>query len=235
MPRDVDWDTTLTGWRMNRAQRIILPAAYKTDVETKRFNLDGVLNPDLRARLAAARVTLGQPEARYARVNPMTAASQLSDDLRAKADLEWDAGYRGYNSQAARRVFIRKADTGLWGPIEPVNLETQLACLDNALAAVEAGAGAYRTAALAWAQGDIRGALSGPRGDRWWRCAAPNLEIIERYVREIEDAVAASGVEVVVAGIPVHSMVAKGGVVQRLQGLGYVITEPSGLFETPEK
>ncbi len=232
VPQDLSWDQKLIGWRMDRAQRIILPAAYKTDIDEKRFNLDAVLPPDLKRRLEAARVALGQPQTRYARVNPLTVAARLSEDLRAKADLDWDAGYRGYNSQAARHIFTRKVDTGLHGPVGPVNIETQLACLSTVLDAVEAGPEAYRKAANAWAVGEISGALTGPRGDRWWRCAAPNAEILNRYVSEIEAAVAQPGVEVVVAGIPVHSMVAKGGVVQQLQAAGYQITEPSGLTET---
>ena len=231
-PSDLDWDQRLVGWRMNRAQRIIMPAQFKTDVDTKRYNLDAVLTPELAARLEAARVKLKQPEDRYRRISPLAVASRLSDDLKKAASLEWEAGYRGFHHNAALRVFTRKVDTGLWGAAGPLSAEAQLQCLDLALAAVEAGPEAYRKAAEAWAVGDIRGSLSGPRGDRWWRCAAPNMAVIERYVAEIEDAVADRGVEVVVAGIPVHSMVAKDGVVQRLQAAGYQITEPSGLTET---
>lgn len=231
-PKDLDWDQRLVGWRMNRAQRIIMPAQFKTDVDSRRYNLDAVMTPDLAERLEAARIKLGQPVDRYRRVSPLAVASRLSDDLKKAAGLEWEAGYRGFHHNAALRVFTRKVDTGLWGAAGPLSPEAQLQCLEQVLSAIEAGPEAYRKAAEAWAAGDIRGSLSGPRGDRWWRCAAPNLAVIERYVAEIEQAVADRGVEVVVAGIPVHSMVARDGVVQRLQAAGYQITEPSGLTET---
>jgi len=231
-PGNIDWDQRLVGWRMNRAQRIILPAVFKTDVENKRFNLEAAITPELAARIEATRIKLGAPESRYQRVAPRAVAARMSEDLQRWADLEVEAGYRGFHNSAALRLFTRKVETGLWGPVGPVNLETQVACLQNVLDAVDAGPDAYRNAAEAWAIGDIKGSLSGPRGDRWWRCAAPNMEVILRYVTEIETAVAAPGVEVVVAGIPVHSMVAVDGVVQRLQAAGYKITEPSGLTET---
>jgi hypothetical protein len=231
-PSDLDWDQRLVGWRMNRAQRIILPAQYETDVDEKRFNLAAVLPPETAARVEAARIRLGAPPTRYQRVAPLAVAARMSEDLRKAFGLEWEAGYRGFHNQAALRLLTRKVDTGLWEPAGPVNMETQIACLESMLEAVEAGPDAYRRAAEAWAVGDIKGALSGPRGDRWWRCAAPNMDVIVRYVSEIEAAVAHPRVEVVVAGIPVHSLVARDGVVQRLQAAGYTITEPSGLAET---
>lgn len=231
-PRDLDWDRRLVGWRMDRAQRIILPAQFKTDVEERRFNSEAVLSPELTARIEAARVKLGVPPARYQRVQPLTIASRMSEDFKRAADLEWESGYRGFHNTAAVHLFTRKIDTGMWAPTFPVDMQTQIACLEGVLDAVEAGPEPFRQAAQAWAVGDIRGALSGPRGDRWWRCVTPHMEVIARYMSEIEAAVAAPGVEVVVAGIPVHSMVAVDGIVQRLQAAGYQVTLPSGLTET---
>lgn len=231
-PRDLDWDRRLVGWRMDRAQRIILPAQFKTDVEDRRFNSEAALPPELAARIEAARVKLGAPPARYQRVQPLTIAARISEDFKRAADLEWESGYRGFHNTAALHLFTRKTDAGMWAPKFPVDMETQTACLEGVLEAVEAGPEPFRVAAEAWAVGDIRGALSGPRGDRWWRCVTPHMEVIARYMSEIEAAIAAPGVEVVVAGIPVHSMVAVDGIVQRLQAAGYEVTLPSGLTET---
>jgi hypothetical protein len=229
VPRNLKWDQVQLDRRLDRAQRIIIPAQYKTDTERKRFDLDKVLTPELRARIDAAAAVLGKPATRYQRVEPMTVAARLSEDFADKVGLEWDGGYDGYLNRAGLHLFTRKAEAGLYGPKGEVDMATQLACLSNTLDAVEAGAEPFRKAAEAWAVGDIRGSLSGPRGDRWWRCAVPSMDVIVRYVNLIEDAVATPGVEVVVAGIPVHSMVAKDGVVERLEAAGYKITDPAGL------
>jgi hypothetical protein len=107
--------------------------------------------------------------------------------------------------------------------------EAGLICLEGVLDEVNAGAGAARTAARAWANGDVRGAISGPRNFQRCLLALPGMADLERKgtrdeVEALSAAMGRPGHAVAIYGV--RGLVAQGGVLDQMRARGFTVSTP---------
>ena len=246
LPRGLTWDQSLLQRRLTGARALILPvraSAGLGDVPAllrlrgklkSRSPMEDDLPETLRVRFAAARAGLGQPVGRYAHWSPLFAGQMLVDDfhhaVRAQSDqpvATIQAAARRLNAPARQAASFRVVDV-LNPAIDHLTPEVGQRCLSDALEEVEAGAPGLQAMADAWARGDVPRVLAGPRGfsrcllllsggaDFWRRAvdqeAAAVSKALERPVRAV-------------AIFPLRSIIAEGGVVDRLRSQGLVVDE----------
>src|SRR5690606_29274673 len=119
------------------------------------------LEPDDRARFAAAREKIGQPAKRYGTRNALAAGLLLSTDYRDRTELTNTDPTKliRYLAEQAKVPLVEKSyDIGpLMGKIIRTPDDAGRACMLEVVRQVEAGPEVTRQAARAWAEGDVRG------------------------------------------------------------------------------
>ncbi len=247
--KGLEWDQAMLRRRLEGAGVLIVPAQPKAGVgdipkmveimsrlKSKTPMQAGLPEP-LRARFAAARQRLGKPASRYDGWDPIAAGQILVNDFHDRA------GATAKEPMGA----IRKLAGQAHAPVRPASSfslvalldsatrgltpEISRACLAEALEEVEAGSGALDAAGAAWARGDVAGVLAGPRG-----FSACLLQIqggaglwrqgIIQEADALEGALAKPGHAV--AALPIRSLVAAGGVLERLKARGYKVSVGGG-------
>ena len=118
---------------------------------------------------------------------------------------------------------IKEFKTGL-------TMDIQTACLEAAMADLEAGKSVAQDAAKGWARGDVGAALKAPRGfekcllvisggaDAW-------RQTVDAQAGEIAQALKAPGKAV--AMVRLRPLIAKGGVIETLEGMGLEVEGPA--------
>ncbi len=242
---DVDWNKIRLTNRLRDAQRgrLILPPVledYYDKTVDPRMDTDPI--PDAytdRVRKAAA--AIGQPAERYLNLSPLMAGYQLTTDFRAGAGLKPDLA----TIQVAKIGQTMPVVMDLAGKIGGPNGAAGgpppgagLVCLDAALDEVEAGKAAFDKAMEAWADGDVRTALTAPRGLERCSFAFPGeaqarqdgiteqVEAIEASLSPGADGDTLRTNAASVAVVHLRALLSVDGVLARLQAQGYKIDAP---------
>jgi hypothetical protein len=246
LPEDQGWDTSVLERRLTGAFAVILPPQGKAGIGDipAALALRGKLKsntpldtaaPGLASKLARARATLGKAPDAYRQWSPLGAGAIMAGDYRKVARLEPAEPERAIARLARRhRVKARPAATYKVMPVIRTAVrehspEAGLVCLEGVLDEVDAGAGAARAAALAWARGDVRGAISGPRNFQRCLLGLPGMADLERRatqdeVEALSAAMKTPGHAVAVYGV--RGLVATGGVLDQMRARGFVVLTP---------
>ncbi|MDO8377793.1 TraB/GumN family protein [Phenylobacterium sp.] len=246
MPKSLPWDQSVLVRRLEGANRVILPfnqvSVSLLTVPGAAFNLlrlrsktpyEETLAPPLRARFAAVRTQAGKPADRYRVKNGLAAGLILVDDYRQAAQLTAADPAKTIRRLAkARRLKVEEKSydgAALLGQVVKTPRAAQQACLDDALDEAEAGPGGARRAAQAWAEGDVRGALSAERGFEKCLAAAPGALALDTRFKADQAAAIARALKTpghAVAVVPLRPLLAQGGVLDQLRSQGFEVKTP---------
>lgn len=245
-PKRQQWDQLQFTRRLDGANVVILPfsglrvkltgapgaaLSYLRLKSSKPF--EERLDPSTKARFVAAREKLGQPADHYKTTHPLAAALILTGDYREKEGLTTADPTKLIKLLAERekvKVVQRSYDLGpLLGAVLKTSQAAGGACLDEVLDQVEAGPGGTVAASRAWADGNVLGALGAERS--YERCIAvtPGASAFDARVKadlakDIEAALKTPGHAIAVA--PLRTLLAQGGVLDRLRAKGYEVKTP---------
>jgi hypothetical protein len=242
---DVDWNKVRLTNRLRDAQRgrLILPPALD-EYEDREFDPALDTNPMPEAykdRVRRAAAVIGQPAERYLNLSPLMAGYQLTTDFRAGAGLKHELVALQVAKLGQTLSLSMNVAGAVGGPNGNVNGPPPAAglyCLDAALDEVEAGKPAFDRAMEAWAKGDVRVALTAPRGLERCSFAFPGeAQIREDGITEQVEAIEASlspgvssnplrGNAPSVAVVHLRALLSVDGVLARLQAQGYKIDAP---------
>jgi uncharacterized protein YbaP (TraB family) len=245
-PKHQDWDRQWFERRLEGANEVILPfnglkvrlmgapgAAFSYLRLKSSRPFEDSLDEASRARFVAARTRLGQPADHYKTTHPLAAGLMLTNDYRDKEGLTTTDPTKLIKYLAQRkkvRIVQRAYDLGpLLGAVARTSKAAGSTCLDEVLHEVEAGPGGVRAASRAWATGDVAGALNAERS--YERCLAvtPGALAFDAKVKgdliaDIESALKTPGHAIAVA--PLRTLLAQGGVLDRLRAAGYTVKTP---------
>lgn len=245
-PRHMAWDQTGFLRRLQGANVVIvpyqdvkvtLPGALGSAFNYLRLRsatpFEETLDPQARARFAAARSKVGQPAKHYATKNPLAAGLTLATDYRDRSGLTNADPTKLIKLLAERakvRVVQKSYDIGpLMGAIIRTSPAAGRGCLDEVLQQVEAGPGVTLAAARAWAEGDVRGALANER--TYERCIAlvPGAQAFDARVKAdqvaaISEALRRPGHAIAV--VQLRPLLAQGGVLDQLRARGFTVETP---------
>jgi len=247
LPRDLKWDQAGLNRRLKGSNALIgggrsyklglrnipLLLSLRRSLRTKGTMEDDLPEP-LRTRFVALREGLGKDAKHYAGWGPMVAGFTLVNDARD--------GPRGRDAEdqvraAARKLGVRerKLETRDAAPLikefkTGLTMDIQTACLEAAMADVEAGQSVAQEAAKGWARGDVGAALKAPRG--FEKCllvisggAEAWRQGVDAQADEIARALKAPGKAV--AMVRLRPLIAKGGVIETLEGIGLEVDGPA--------
>ncbi len=245
-PRRMQWDRAVFERRLEGANVVVLPfvnvrakvgGSIGTAINLLRVRSGGPFEAKLdaptRARFVAVRQRLGQDAKHYATSNPLAAGVQLAIDYRDASGLtNMDPAklVRLLAQQKRVKVIEKSYDLGpQLGGILRTPAATGRVCFDEVLAQAEAGPGVTLTAARAWAEGDVAGALANER--TYERCLAVisgGRTYDERTKADTAAAIASAlkspGHAVVL--VPLRPLLATNGVLERLRAQGFKVKTP---------
>lgn len=257
LPKDMVWDHTILDRRLAGADRLITPPTYRATISLLTlpkllWDAPGAMRPTADdkagegareglgegsgARLAAAAQQAGRSEDAYRRFRPWFAGLMLTRDYRRRVGLDYGEPMRAVRAAARRaNVPVQPAfsqegkASALLKDAKVMPTEVGRACLDASLEEVEAGDTSVRKAAQAWAQGDVRVALSARRSSEVCYAALPGAaevkrDSLQKQADAIEAALARPGHAV--AALSLRSVLAKGGVLDRLRAKGFNVHTP---------
>ncbi len=246
MPRGQGWDTGVLERRLDGAFAVILPPEGKAGLGDipglvglrgklkSKAPLDAEVG-DLGPKLVRARRTLGKPVGAYNDWSPLGAGLMMASDYGKTARLDADEPERTIQRLARKhRVKARPASTYKIAPliktvVREHSREAGLICLEGVLDEINAGPAAARAAARAWAQGDVREAISGPRNFQRCVLAMPGMSDRERKGtrEEVEALTAAMNTPGhAVAVYAIRGLVAQGGVLDQMRARGFTVSAP---------
>ncbi|MFN3512735.1 MAG: TraB/GumN family protein [Phenylobacterium sp.] len=247
LPKSQPWDHAVLERRLEGAHTVVLPF---NSVSVNVLNVPGLLvrwatlksgpledrlPAPLKARFAKAREAVGQPAKRYGYKNELLVGILLVGDYRDHARLtSADPAKTVERLAKARKIKVETRSMPLGAVVgDAVRLPpaVQRACLEDALAEVEAGPGAAQRAGALWAEGDVREALGLERSYEKCVASLPGaLNLDARFKAEqaaaIERALAKPGHAVAV--VQLRPLLSQGGVLDRLRAKGYEIGTPDG-------
>lgn len=246
LPKGSAWDTSVLDRRLQGAFALILPPQGKagiTDIPAL-LKLRGKLKsdqpldaaaPELAPRLVKVRTKLGKKPDAYADWGPLGAGIMIATDYQKSSKLDPGEPERTVQ-RLARKHKVKARPAGTYKAMPMVKTavrqhspETGRICLEGVLSEVEAGSTSARAAAAAWARGDVREAISGPRN--FQRCirALPGMAAVEQ--RAMDDEVAAltqalSTPGHAVALFSLRGLVAQDGLLDRMRAKGFTVKTP---------
>jgi hypothetical protein len=198
--------------------------------------LEASLPPDLRARFERVRDSLKLSPARYHTLKPVVAGLILLDDFHRAAGLSQDkpettvARLAKANGVDVRFVGELRLRTFFDAAAKMTPAQNQ-ACLTAALDDLEFEAAHARTAAAAWAVGDLKTVFANTTASVLDRCImlTPSLQgVVDRGVADgvalIDGALGRPGASVAVVDLNV--LLRRGGVLDRLKAKGDEIAAP---------
>jgi uncharacterized protein YbaP (TraB family) len=245
-PKQLAWDRSTLERRMKGANELIVtvdpvkvklagaPGAAFSYMRLRSGKpFEETLSEPLKSRFARVREDLGQPAKRYATGNALAASLMLIEDYRDHARLTATDPSKPIRQLArSQRIKVEEKtyDAGsLLSAVARTSNRAALGCLQEALDEAQAGPGAVKQAAQAWAQGDVRGALAAER--TYERCvsAAPGaLKLDARFKADQAAAIAAAlkkpGHSVAV--VQLRPLLSQGGVLDRLRAQGLEVKTP---------
>lgn len=245
-PKRMEWDRAIFERRLQGANVVILPfvnvrakpvGSVGTAINLLRLRSGGPfearLDPATRARFVAVRTGLGHDAKHYPTSNPLAAGVQLAIDYRDRNELTNMDPAKLVRLLAQRKrvkVVEKSYDLGpQLGGIIRTPAATGRICFDEVLAQAEAGPGVTRSAARAWAVGDVEGALANER--TYERCLAVitgGRTYDERTKADTATAIAGAlkqpGHAIVL--VPLRPLLAQNGVLDRLRSQGFTVKTP---------
>jgi hypothetical protein len=234
-----DWNKIRLTNRLRDAKygQVILPPLLKGDAapsDTSGATPDPQPIPGAyvdRVRKAAA--AIGRPAERYLNLSPLSAGYRLTTDFRSSEGLKSELATAEVAEAAAHLSLTPTlAGTLSWpeGAFSVPAPSAGLDCLDAALDEVEAGKAAFEEALEAWASGDVRKALTAPRGLERCSFAFPvQSQIRQDGIKVQVDTIKANllpGSSASVAVVYLRALLSADGVLARLQAQGYKIEAP---------
>ena len=251
LPKGMTWNQSVLNRRLKGANRLITPPVYQASVNPlavpkllldgrnaskSKAPLDEKLPLELAGRLQRAAVQAGRSSDDFRTTRPWFAGVQLADRYRKHVGLEIGEPLRSVRLAARRAkvpttpafVVETRART-LIAELKSASTETGRACVEAAVEEVEAGDAVIREAATAWAAGDVRVALGAPRSSEICYAALPGAGADKRTALSRQaDAIAAALAQPghTVAVLPLRSVLAKGGVLDRLRERGLTVRTP---------
>jgi hypothetical protein len=246
LPRGLRWDMTLLRRRLAGAHELIAPPTITAGLgdlfallgARKHFRSKGrmedTLPADLRARFLTDRARLNPDPHAYVGWTPLVAALLMVSDFRRRSGLEAREP-AGTVARLARSLGVRVVPAGSYRAVSLVRAaETGLAqagpaCLADALDEIEAGPARTVAAAQGWARGDVAEALSAQRGyEKCLNSLPDGADLAGKAMTDttatIAAALAAPGYSVAVVNL--RTLLAQGGVLQRLRARGYTVAVP---------
>jgi hypothetical protein len=236
----VDWNQFRLSNRLRDLRgQIVLPPLLANDGPSDDGVADIVPNADkipddYVAHIQKAAAVIGQPAGRYLGLTPMLAGYRLVTDFRLRFGLQPELA-TAQVSQAALHMNFNPRTVGMvhWPDSGRSSIpapEAGLACLDAALKEVDSGPAAFNQAIEAWAKGDVRTALTAPRGLEQCSFAFPVESQIRRDGIKLQVDAIKSALRPGVGGIVVvaylRALLSEDGVLAQLQQQGYTIAAP---------
>jgi hypothetical protein len=248
-PKGVAWDRSALERRLGAARLLILPPTFTASLRDipaflrarkavrSKVPLAQQLPPAVYARYLAVLPKLGKKDDHYEGWDALAAGQILYIDFLRRNGLDdrdaaKDVLKSADGKRIKRRALAYKAAPELTLALGQKSEATSLVCFEGELGDVEVGPEPYRRAEAAWARGDVAGAVDLPHGSDICRD-----RLAEHFMqRSNTDIVAAIGEALATPGIavalvPLRRLVVKGGVVERLRGQGYSVTDPAGLAD----
>ncbi len=246
MPKSLAWDQSVLLRRLEGASRVILPfnqvsinvltvpgAAINLIRMRSKTSFEDSLSPAQKGRFVAVRTAAGQPADRYRLKNGLAAGLILVGDYREASRLTAADPAKTVRRLAKARRLKTEEKTydvgGLLGQVVRTPQAAQQACLNDALDEAEAGPAGFRRAGEAWAQGDVRGALSAERGFEKCLAAAPGASALDARFKADQAGAIARALKVpghAVAVVPLRPLLAQGGVLDQLRSQGFSVKTP---------
>lgn len=246
LPKGAAWDRSVLERRLDGAFALILPPVGRagiTDIPAM-LRLRGKLKsdqpldaaaPELAPRLAKVRAQLGKKPDAYREWSPLGAGIMIAMDYQKTNRLDPGEPERAVGKLARKhRVKARPAGTYKAMPVVKAAVRDHSAeagrlCLEGVLSEAEAGGGAARSAAQAWARGDVREAIAGPRN--FQRCIRSLPGMVELEKRAMDDEIAALTEAMktpghAVALFSIRGLVAQNGLLDRMRAKGFTVKTP---------
>ena len=251
LPKDMDWDETVLKRRLQGANGLITPPVVEASVSV--FALPKLLwdarsatrsptviserlPPDLTARLHRASLAAGDDDEAFQHVPPLVAGLRLAATYHRKVGLDYREPLTAVRA-AARRAGVRAAPaeavhnkaSALLQDVKALSDAVSRRCVEAAVSEVEAGDAPVRAAARAWAAGDVRLVLDRARSSELCLALLPGAGAAKRdsldiQANAIQAALAKPGHSV--AALSLRSVVARGGVLERLRARGLRVEAP---------
>ena len=246
LPKGAVWDKSVLERRLDGAFALILPPVGRagvTDIPAM-LRLRGKLKsdqpldaaaPELAPRLAKVRAQLGKKPDAYRDWSPLGAGIMIAIDYQKTTKLDPGEPERTVGKLARKhRVKARPAGTYKAMPVVKAAVRDHSAeagqlCLEGVLSEAEAGSAAARAAAQAWARGDVREAIAGPRN--FQRCIRSLPGMVELEKRAMDDEIAALTEAMktpghAVALFSIRGLVAQNGLLDRMRAKGFTVRTP---------
>jgi len=246
LPKGATWDKSVLERRLDGAFALILPPVGRagiTDIPAM-LSLRGKLKsdqsldaaaPELAPRLATVRTQLGKKPDAYRDWSPLGAGIMIAMDYQKTTKLDPGEPERTVGKLARKhRVKARVAGTYKAMPVVKAavrghSAEAGRLCLEGVLSEAEAGSAAVRAAAQAWARGDVRGAIAGPRN--FQRCIRSLPGMVDLETRAMDDEIAALTEAMktpghAVALFSIRGLVAQNGLLDRMRARGFTVKTP---------
>ncbi|OYX96943.1 MAG: TraB/GumN family protein [Caulobacter sp. 35-67-4] len=226
LPKGAAWDRSVLERRLDGAFALILPPVGRagiTDIPAM-LRLRGKLKsdqpldaaaPELAPRLAKG-IMIAMDYQKTNRLDPgepERAVGKLARKHRVKA----------------RPAGTYKAMPVVKAAVRDHSAEAGRLCLEGVLSEAEAGGAAARSAAQAWARGDVREAIAGPRN--FQRCIRSLPGMVELEKRAMDDEIAALTEAMktpghAVALFSIRGLVAQNGLLDRMRAKGFTVKTP---------
>jgi uncharacterized protein YbaP (TraB family) len=247
LPKGAAWDTSVLDHRLDGAFALIMPPVGRagiTDIPAM-LKLRGKLKsdqpldqaaPELAPRLAKVRAQLGKAPDSYNGWSPLGAGVMIGIDYQKVSKLDGGEPERTVQ-RLARKHKVKAKPAGVYKAMPMVKAlvkghseEAGRLCLEGVLSEVEAGIGATQAAAKAWATGDVRGAIAGPRNFQRCMRSLPGMSDMQQRgtadeVNALAEALKTPGHAV--ALFSMRGLVAQGGVLDQLRAKGFTVRTPA--------
>jgi hypothetical protein len=229
MPEDLTWNKDSVTALLAGARQVLLPPAPDVGLvdaawfylwhgdmlrQPRGTTLEASMPEPARARFIAARTLAGQEAGRYASDIPLAAAMRLQRDFLASRALTREQPRKAVEA-AARRARIPVNRMGSFDLMPTVRQvlqlpqERQRPCLDQAVADTARQAEHARSAAEAWADGNV----------------AVNAVSVALMAESLDKALKTPGKSVAI--ISIGPLLRQNGVLERLAALGATVDHPS--------
>ena len=229
---------------------LLAPAAVRTQYNPGKATLETAVGPALHARWTLAKERYAVSTKEFEKLRPMYASQELYWKAVEGSGLTRSSSVYGIVRGAAEREGVPIVDTGFSYPldldrkelrkrIEEVSASTgaDIACFGKTLDVLESDLSRMKSRADAWAVGDVRALRGLSTGDIKPPCqevADATLAFlgtgeVKRRLRQSWLRAAQTSIEnneSTFATLPIADLLDANGVLQDLQGLGYVVEAP---------
>jgi len=246
LPKGQHWDRSTLQRRLEGANELIGPPRVTAGLGDifallsirshfrSKSPMEDSLPSDLRARFIADRPKVSPDLHAYSAWTPLAAGLLMVGDFRRRARLD-PTEPQATVVRLAHGQGVTVAPAGSYKAVPVLRAaEAGLAtsgpaCMADALDEIEAGAGTARAAAEGWARGDVGAALSASRGyEKCVNSLPEGADVVTKLMTDttvaIEQALARPGHSVAVVNL--RTLLARGGVIERLKARGYKVVTP---------